>query len=138
MKTDSSSRTGMCSPQAEWVPCCQAGAGLGAPLRDTVSRVPHKHHPHPVLRLLWVTQAPSQCLGPDPQPQPGSALVVESHSASVSQAGSTWNSPLCLTGMTMSLAFLPGLMEIQGRDGALLYIRFRDSFCLLQIGLTYF
>ena len=31
----------MCSPQAEWVPCCQAGAGLGAPLRDTVPRLLH-------------------------------------------------------------------------------------------------
>ena len=135
MKTDSSSRTGMCSPQADWVPCCQAGGGAGCPAEGHGAPCAgfwqHKHHPHPVLHLLWVTQAPSQCLGPDPQPQPGSALAAESRSASVSQAGGTWNSPLCLTGMTMSLAFLPGLMEIQDRDGTLLYIRFRVSFCLL-------
>lgn len=125
MKTNASSRTGMWSPQAEWVPCCQIGAGLvPAQGRGTLCT---GGHPQPVLCSLWATRAPSQI-------QPGSALVAESCCANMCQPGGTWKSPLCLIGVTMALAFLPGLMDIENRDATLFVHTF---YSLLSSGIGF-
>ncbi|KAL2296855.1 hypothetical protein Nmel_014906 [Mimus melanotis] len=107
-------------------PAARLGLGWVGPLRDTVPRGSpgfwwHKHHPQPALCLLWATLWAPQP-GGSPQPQPGSVLAAEPHCASMCQPGGTGNSPLCLTAVTLSLAFLPGPMETPGRDATLLHI----------------
>ncbi|KAL2296839.1 hypothetical protein Nmel_014890 [Mimus melanotis] len=110
-------------------PAARLGLGWVGPLRDTVPRGSpgfwwHKHHPQPALCLLWATLWAPQP-GGSPQPQPGSVLAAEPHCASMWQPGGTGNSPLCLTAVTLSLAFLPGPMETPGRDATLLDTCFR-------------